>query len=228
MNFRTTTLAVAIGAMASTTYASTVTFTQSDLVAGTEDGTFSDVEVVKDGVTLNATASPGAVRIYSGFSGEGLYFGAITSGALNTTANTTSPASGSYGLTFDQAVSSVTFVIDYLTKNAFGEEVISMFSTDNGAVTLAAANYTNGGGTSLDVGAQTINTTTARGKGTLTYAGPSFNSFFFDHSQDPRNIGFTVTSVSVELAPVPLPAALPMLAVAMGGFAAIRRKQRGA
>ncbi|MEM9585372.1 MAG: VPLPA-CTERM sorting domain-containing protein [Pseudomonadota bacterium] len=41
-----------------------------------------------------------------------------------------------------------------------------------------------------------------------------------------RNDGFSIDSVSVGIAPVPLPAGLPLLAAGIGAFAVLRRKQR--
>lgn len=114
----------------------------------------------------------------------------------------------------------------HIYNSGSGEEVLSAFATNHGPVSLTAANFTSLGGTSLDANAQTINTSTGRGKGSVTYSGADFTGLFFDHSQAPRNIGFTVTNVSVELAPVPLPAALPLLVGAMGGLGFICGKRR--
>ena len=228
MYLKTLSLAAAMSVVALSAQSATLSFDHPDLVAGTEDGSSSDVTVAKDGVTLTAVANSGAVRVYNttAANGGGLYFGAITSGPFNTISNTSAPASGSYGLEFSQAITSITFVFDWLSKTSLGEETLSLFSTNNGAVTLSNANFTNLGGTGLNAVAQTINTAVSRGKGSVTYSGADFTGFYFDHAQDPRNIGFTVTNVSVELAPVPLPAALPMLAAAMGGLGLIRVQRR--
>ena len=227
MYLKSITLAAAMSVVALSAQSATLSYDQPDLVAGVVDAGLTTVDVVKGGVTMTAVANNGgAINVYNSGGGAGLYIGSITSGPLNTNTNTTAPASGSYGLEFSQAITSISFVFDWLTKSTHGEEALSMFSTDNGALSLAAANFTNLGGTSLDAGAQTINTTVGRGKGSVTYSGADFTSFYFDHTQNPRNIGFTVTNVTVELAPVPLPAALPMLAAALGGLGLIRRTRR--
>lgn len=220
--------------MATTAQAASITFTTADLVGGTEDGTFSSLSSTVGDLNLTTNATEGgAVRVYNAGSGAGIYIGAITSGAFNTVNNKTAPESGRYSLDFNQDITSITFMIDYLTENGFGEEVLFGFATDNGAVTLGDANYTNasftkGGAalTALDVANQQITTDVGRGRGTLTYTGSAFSSFAFDHTQDPQNIGFTITSVSVELAPVPLPAGFPLIAVGLGAFAFMRRRQR--
>jgi len=194
------TLAAAMSVVALSAQSATLSFDQPDLVAGVVDAGLTTVDVTKGGVTMTTVATNGgAVDVYNSGGGAGLYIGSITSGPINTNTNTSAPASGSYGFEFSQAITSISFVFDWLTNSTHGEEVLSMFSTSNGGISLAAANFTNLSGTSLDSGAQTINTNVGRGQGSVTYTGADFTGFYFDHTQDPQNIGFTVTNVSVEL-----------------------------
>lgn len=212
-------------------HAASFTFSAADLLGGSENAALTEVTAESGGLGLTASASAGgAIRQYTQGSPNGLYVGSITSGAFNTSANLTAPASGTYTLAFDQAISSISFDFDWLSAGAGQNEELSGFATDLGTITLTGMDFVPIFATSLDVPSQTITTTNGRGKGTISYSGATFNSFSFDHIQDPPRLGFIIDSITVEtVAPVPLPAALPLLLAGLGamGMARRARRQRG-
>ena len=210
--------------------AASITFEQPELRNGTVNAAQDTVTVTQGGVTLEALATEGGrIGVFQTANpvanSDGLYIG-IPSGPPFNTDNTTAPTSGTYALFFSEQITSLSFDFDWLTVSTFGEEVLSNFRADLDPIGLTAANF-SGSDTTLNVGAQTINTSVNRGSGTVTYSGDAFNFFIFDHTQAARNIGFTITEVrATTLAPVPLPAGFPLLAVGLGAFAVLRRKSR--
>ncbi|WP_425039343.1 VPLPA-CTERM sorting domain-containing protein [Primorskyibacter sp. S187A] len=216
--------AAALLLIATTAQATSVSYTGIELSEGTETIGFTDVTVAKPELLLTATATDGGViRTYDVLGEQGLYIGAVRQGPF-TTSNTTAPASGTYTLGFDKAVTEITFSLDYLT-NLFGpSETISDFRVDGTLIDLTSANYT-GTTTSLDDVTDVISTTVRRGTGVFTYSGGPFSSLSFVHEQNPRNIGFTITSLDVTLAPIPLPAGLPLLLAGLGGLALMARRK---
>lgn len=229
MTFKTFLYATAISALsAGTLQAATFTFSAADLVGGSENAALTEVTADSGGLGLTATASTGgAIRQYTQGSPNGLYIGSITSGAFNTVANLTAPASGTYTLAFDQAISSISFDFDYLSSGSGQNEELSGFATDLGPIALTAMDFVSSFATSFDVPSQTVTTTNGRGAGTISYSGATFSSFSFDHIQDPARIGFIIDSITVEtVAPVPLPAALPLLLAGLGAIGMARRGRR--
>lgn len=173
--------------------------------------------VTQDGLTMTATTSNGGfVGTYTD-DGNGLYIGGGYQGATNA-------LSGSYSLGFDQKIDSISISYDWLTDNASGVENIFNFATDaSGAVTITHAEIGSTGQTSYD--GTTVVSNTRRGDGVISYSGAGFNAFLFDHTQASATLGFVIRDITVNIAPVPLPAGLPLLLVGLGAFAMVRRKK---
>lgn len=213
--------------------ATTVTFDQTDLRNGTVNAAQDEVLVTKGGLTLSAATVGGRVGVYQtgnpSSNSDGLYIAKPDAPPYDT-GNLTAPTSGTYALGFTQQVTSLSFDFDWLTNTNVGQETLSNFRADLSTILLATSNLVSSD-TSLDLVTQTITapsatSQTSRGSGTITYSGAPFNLFIFDHAQAASNIGFTITEVRATVAPVPLPAGLPLLAVGLGAFAVLRRKSR--
>lgn len=228
MNIKVLATAALFTVSAWTAQATTITFDQTDLRNGSVDAAQTTVQYSNGGLTLEAFATTGVIGVYQtdnpATNGDGLYIGLPTSGLI-VAGNQTAPTSGSYGFRFGQDLQTLSFDFDWLSNFASPAEELSNFAADMIAITLGAGDF-SGSGTSLNVTTQIITTSSARGSGTITYSGAPFNLFTFDHDQASGNIGFTVTELRATLAPVPLPAGLPMLVAALGGLALIRRRHR--
>ena len=180
--------------------------------------------VTSDGLTLDVTGSNGGtVETYSLAGPQGIYLGGGGSGfSIFGGPNNTS---GSYNLNFSSAISSIEIRFGFLTGNATSGEEVFNFAADGSPVFALLSDTT---GTSQDSMTGLVSSSVPNGLGTLTYdaLGSGFTDFSFDHTQEPSNIGFILSNITVELAPVPLPAALPLLLFGVGGLAVAGRRRR--
>ncbi len=224
---------VAVMFMPVTAHAVSVNFGNADLFGSAVNAALDSATLTVDGLTLNATASNGGVvDVYSGGGPNGLVIGAPSNGDANTDfSGLTNPASGDYSLIFDKAVTSIEVTFGFLSNIASPPETISTFSADATALSATDIIVSNLVGTSYTAAGVIIaNLGVGNGTGIFTYSGAAFNSFSFFHEQNPTNIGFVISNLKVELAPVPVPAALPLLAGGLGlmGLLGWRRKRKTA
>lgn len=215
--------------------AASVTFNETELAAGTVNAGTTNVEVSKDGLTLNASTDPmgdGRVRTFRvGTPQGGLWFGATVNNNFNDSMNlATAPEDAVYSLNFSQAITSLSFSFDYLTDGGRPQpELLSEFATEFGSAIVGATSLAS---VTFDATAQTVTADASApggtaGTGTISFdgGGLAFSSFLFRHQQTAQNIGFTVNTVTVDLAPVPLPAGLPMLLAGLGAFGFMARRK---
>jgi hypothetical protein len=128
-------------------------------------------------------------------------------------------------LAFSLAISSIEIEFDALTDlGAPPAETIFNFSNSNGAVSIG---YTNQDGTTFD--GTTITATTAttpgNGQGIITFAGPTFNSFAFDHSQGIQN-GFVIDRIVIDSAVIPEPSTALLLGFGLVDLSVRRHPSR--
>lgn len=216
---------VTVFALPAIAQATTVTYDTNTL---TTQGTTA----VVDGVTMTTSASNGGkVNVYTGTGPNGLNIGSADNpnGQVN---GATNPASGDYALTFSSAVTSVSVSFGFLTDNPglpqyLGREAIFGFVADLTRLLPHDITYVSNDSTFVG-GVITPNDAENRASGVITYSGAAFNSFGFSHTQDPRLLGFVITGVTAEIAPVPLPAGLPLLLAGLAAFGVVRRKAKTA
>lgn len=235
-------LAIIAGAIAAmgpfTAQATTVTFDNPTLLTSAVNAGLISASVTVDGLNLDVTASGGGVvDVYTVASAPptGIAIGAPSNGNINSdfTGNT-NPSSGTYSLNFDQALTSIEVTFGFLTNRTGTSqdpgETISQFAADGFGLLASVIGFTNSGGTSFSGGVISANDGVGNGRGIFRYNGPAFSSLSFLHQQNPRNIGFIISNVSVEIAPVPLPAALPLMGAGFAalGFVGWRRKRKAA
>lgn len=161
--------------------------------------------------TLSVTTSNGGVLSHIG-SGQyaGLWLG------------TTTASFGSYQFAFSKNITSISIQFDALSSTGGTPvETIGNFASSNGAATIS---YTNLNGTTFN--GSTIFSETNDGRGLITYSGPSFSGFSFDHAQNPSQNGFVIEQITIQTAPVPEPEtyALMMAGLGLMGVVARRRK----
>ena len=213
-------------ALAGTVTFDTETLRDDSVVNATLDSATATV----DGLTITFSATAGGVLDdYNNTGPQGIAIGAPANGGVNTDfSGNTNPDFGSYAISFDQAITSINISFGFLTDFGTAPETISNFSIDAAALpsgSISASGLTN---TQLTLDPDTISAINGvrNGLGNISFAGGPFNSFGFDHSQDPINIGFVITSVTVETAAaVPLPAGLPLLLTGGALFGFIRRRK---
>ncbi len=227
---------VAVMALPATAQAVSVNFDNTDLFTSTvNDPTLTLATQTVDGLTLSAMASAGGILdVYAGTGPNGLAIGAPSNGLVESdTSGATNPSSGAYSLSFDKAVTSIEVTFGFLTNDfdPTGPETIKSFSADATPLAVSDIIVSSLVGTTYNAAGEIIPDQGVRnGRGIFTYTGAAFNSFSFVHTQDPRNISFVISNLTVELAPIPLPAALPLLGggLALLGFAGWRRRRRAA
>ena len=216
MNFSTKTIAMAF------TFATTPVIASAASVTFDTDLLQTATTVISDGLTLEATASNGGtVETYSQGGPQGIYIGgggsafSIFAGPQNT--------SGSYNLNFSQAISSIEIRFGFLTSSINGAEEVFDFAAD-GIPVFAALSAQSG--TSQDL-TGLVTSSVSNGLGTLTYdaGGSQFTDFSFNHTQFAGNIGFILSNIEVDVAPVPLPAGLPLLLAGVGVLGFMRKRK---
>lgn len=202
LNFKKMALAAALTAVAGLANAASYTFSDVELSSG---NTYT-----QGGFTMNATTSNGGVLGHIG-SGQftGLWLGM------------SSTAFGSYQFSFSQNVTSIEVQFDALSSTGGSpEETIGNFATSNG---VALVNYTDLNGTTFS--ANTVHSATNDGRGLITFSGPAFAQFSFDHAQNPSQNGFVIERITVTTA-VPEPETYAMLLAGMGLLGAVARRRQ--
>ncbi|MFC1596318.1 PEP-CTERM sorting domain-containing protein [Planctomycetota bacterium] len=184
-------------------HAGIITFSDSDLA--------SSNPVTISGVTLTTSTGGGSIAFWnSGAPWTGLWLGDDHS-------------SGSYTLGFSQPINSIEIEFDALSNTGpTAAEQLFNFANSNGAVSIA---YTNQGGTLFD--GTVITSTADNGEGIISFAGPAFNSFSFDHGQGEQT-GFIVERLVINAVPEPstLAALAGLLGMGMIGYGWRRRRKR--
>lgn len=205
MNIKNIVALVTLTAAAGFANAATYTFNDLTLASGNSytQGSFS----------MNATASNGGVLAHIG----GGQFAGLWLGQSAT-------AFGSYQFSFSQNVTSIEVQFDALSSTGGSpEETISNFATNHGT---AMINYYNLDGTTFSN--NTVHSITNDGRGLITFAGPAFSSFSFDHAQNPSQNGFVIERITITTSPVPEAETYAMLLAGLGalGLMARRRKSK--
>jgi hypothetical protein len=184
--------------------AAIVTWTDGQLGSGNP--------VVSGGVTLTTTGPAGSLQFNSVPGGQytGLVFGNLV-------------PSGSYSLGFSVNITGIEIEIEALsTLGVLPVDSLSGFSTNLGA---AAIGYVDHGGTSFD--GTTIFATQNDGPGgVISFSGPAFNAFSFNHRSGSQAgiVIERITIVTAEGGTVSAPGSLALAGVALIGLATVRRR----
>lgn len=216
------------------TNAAPVTFDQTTLLSSSINSSLDTADVSKDGLTLTVKASSGGVvDDYTNTSAPpiGLAIGAPANGGVNTITNgNTNPSSGSYEFSFSEQITSFSFSFGFLTGIQSPVETLSSFAVDGTSVASGAVTATGLSGTtfSTDPAGDSLfaNGGIRDGRATLSFTGSPFNAFSFLHEQSPQNLGFVITSVTVQTAAIPIPASILLLLSAVGGLSLFRRRNQ--
>lgn len=217
--------------------AATITFNESQLAGGSGNADQTSVTVSSGGLGLTASTDPsgdGRVRTFQvGTPQGGLWFGATVGNNFGDPINNaTAPSDAVYSISFDQAVTSISLSFDYLTDNVTRPqpELLSEFATELGSATIVTSGlfdvFHNTATNSVIADRSQPGSTAGQGTISFDSGGLAFNTFSFRHQQTPEQIGFTVNTVIVDVAAVPLPAALPMLLAGLGGLGLMRRRAK--
>ena len=203
LHFKKLALAAALTTAAGLANAASYTFNDIALSSG---NTYT-----QGGFTMNATTSNGGVL---GHIGSGQYTGLWLGQSIS--------AFGSYLFSFSQNITSIEVQFDALSSTGGTPvETIGNFATSNGA---ALVGYTNLDGTTFS--ANTVSSATNDGRGLISFSGPAFAQFSFDHAQNPNQYGFVIERITVTTA-VPEPETYAMLLAGIGLLGAVaRRRQR--
>lgn len=202
LQFKKLALAAALTTAAGLANAASYTFNDIALSSGNS--------YTQDGFTMNATASNGGVL---GNIGYGQYAGLWLGQNIS--------AFGSYQFSFSQNISSIEVQFDALSSTGGTPvETISNFATSNG---VALVGYTNLDGTTF--GANMVSSATDNGRGLISFSGPAFAQFSFDHAQNPNQNGFVIERITVITA-VPEPETYAMLLAGIGLLGAVARRRQ--
>ncbi len=196
---------LAIASLGSMSLATAATIVYDDVLLS------SGNPVSNGGVTLTSgTSGGGDINFITGGEYTGLWFGGTN-------------GSGGYTISFSQFITSIEIEFDALSSTGGGPvETISAFATNNGSVTIT---YLNQFGTTFD--GSTITSTDGDGQGIISFSGPAFNSFSFNHNQGGQN-GFVIERVTIETGSggeVPEPATIALLGAGLGGIILARKRR---
>jgi hypothetical protein len=184
---------------ANNAYSTLITFTEANLASGNP--------VTVGGITLTTTTIGGGI----GFIPTGQFTGLWLGGS--------NEISGNYTFSLSQPVTSIEIEFDALSATGAGApETLSNFTTNLGPASIG---YSNQFGTSFN--GTTITALDNDGQGIITFSGPAFSSFSFQHNQAATQNGFVIERLVVNAVPEPGSLVLGLTAGAAGLFVRRRR-----
>jgi len=174
--------------------AQNISFNESALANATISG---NKKCATFGPAISVTTSNGQLRAWPGSSSfpelrKGIAV-SYTGGSLGNPAAGT-PSKAEYKITFSQPVRSVRLRIAGFTNNYQPIEKLSQFKSNGGGGKFNVSSPDDSLTFNRSLGEVSANA--RAGNGTIIYEGKTFTQLSFRHTQNPKNIGFTLYEVS--------------------------------